>query len=82
MKCILIEDDPFQRNLIAQYIDQLEDLELVNQFDSAIDAIRFIQRNTVDVILLDIELPEMNGVEFLEQFKPESQIIFLSGKQF
>ena len=54
MKCILIEDDPFQRNLISQYIDQLENVELVNQFDSAVDAIRFIQRNTVDLILLDI----------------------------
>jgi DNA-binding LytR/AlgR family response regulator len=80
MKCILIEDDPFQRHLISQYIDQMEHLELVNQFDSAVDALRFLQRNKVDLILLDVELPGMNGVEFLEQFKPESDIIFLSAK--
>lgn len=80
MKCILIEDDPFQRHLISQYIDQMEHLELVNQFDSAVDALRFLQRNKVDLILLDVELPGMNGVEFLVQFKPESDIIFLSAK--
>jgi chemotaxis response regulator CheB len=74
MKCILIEDDPFQRNLISQYIDQLENVELVNQFDSAVDAIRFIQRNTVDLILLDIELPEMNGVEFLSNLSLKARL--------
>jgi DNA-binding LytR/AlgR family response regulator len=78
MNCILIEDDSFQRHLISQYIDQTEGLHLVAEFETATKSIPYLAQHPVDLIFLDIELPEMNGVEFLEQFKPTAKIIFIS----
>ncbi len=81
MKCLIIDDDPFQRHLLTQYVHQVEALDLVGEFDSANSAVQHMQNNHVDLIFLDIEMPGMNGVEFLEQFKPKSKIIFISSKE-
>jgi two-component SAPR family response regulator len=59
-------------------VHQVEALDLVGEFDSANSAVQHMQNNHVDLIFLDIEMPGMNGVEFLEQFKPKSKIIFIS----
>ena len=81
MKSIIIDDDLFQRHLLSQYIDQIDQLVLINEFDSAQDAMVFLGKNPIDIIFLDIMLPEMNGVEFLEQFKPEARIILISSEE-
>jgi len=78
MKCIIIDDDPFQRHLITQYVNQVENLSLSAEFDTATKSINYLSKNPVDLIFLDVELPEMNGVEFLEQFRPDSEIILMS----
>lgn len=80
MNCIIIDDDSFQRHLLAQYIEQTEQLKLINEFDTATKSISYLSKNPVDLIFLDVEMPEMNGVEFLEQFKPESEIILMSSE--
>lgn len=81
MNCIIIDDDPLQRHLLSQYIGQVEHLELLSEFDTATKSINFLAKNHVNLIFLDVELPEMNGVEFLEQFKPQSEIILMSGAE-
>lgn len=81
MKCILIDDDSFQRHLLSQYIDQIDQLELIGEFDSATSSIQFLSSHQVDLIFLDIEMPNMNGIEFLEQFKPQAKIILISSKE-
>jgi DNA-binding LytR/AlgR family response regulator len=81
MKCLLIDDDPFQRHLLTQYIEQIEKLDLIAQFDSAMDALKCLQQEKIDLIFLDVEMPGMNGLEFLEQFKPKADIIFISSQE-
>jgi DNA-binding LytR/AlgR family response regulator len=81
MKCLLIDDDPFQRHLLSQYIEQIEKLDLIDQFDSAMDALKCLQQEKIDLIFLDVEMPGMNGLEFLEQFKPNADIIFISSQE-
>ncbi len=81
MHCIIIDDDPVQRHLLSQYIDKVENLELIGEFDSATSAISFINSHHLDIIFLDVELPGMNGVEFVEQFKPEANIILISSEE-
>jgi DNA-binding LytR/AlgR family response regulator len=81
MKCLIIDDDPFQRHLLSQYIDQVESLDLIGEFDSAIPAVKFLEHQNADLIFLDVEMPGMNGVEFLEQFKPKGDIILISSEE-
>jgi DNA-binding LytR/AlgR family response regulator len=81
MKCLIIDDDPFQRHLLYQYIDQVESLDLIGEFDSAIPAVKFLEHQNADLIFLDVEMPGMNGVEFLEQFKPKGDIILISSEE-
>jgi two-component system LytT family response regulator len=81
MKCLIIDDDSFQRHLLSQYIDQVESLDLIGEFDSAIPAVKFLEHQNADLIFLDVEMPGMNGVEFLEQFKPKGDIILISSEE-
>lgn len=81
MKCIIIDDDPFQRHLLSQYIEQVESLDLAGEFDSAIAAVKYLQQHSADMIFLDVEMPGMNGVEFIEQFKPQGDIILISSEE-
>lgn len=78
MKSIIIDDDLFQRHLLSEYINHLDQIELVNEFDNAKDAMAFLGNNSVDLIFLDILLPEMSGMEFLEVFKPDAKIVLIS----
>ena len=81
MKCLIIDDDSFQRHLLSQYIDQVDSLDLIGEFDSAIPAVKFLEHQNADLIFLDVEMPGMNGVEFLEQFKPKGDIILISSEE-
>ncbi len=81
MNCIIIDDDSFQRHILSQYIEQTEQLNLVAEFDTATKSIGYLAKNPVDIIFLDVELPEMNGVEYLAEFKPSSDIILISSSE-
>ena len=81
MNCIIIDDDSFQRHILAQYIEQSEQLNLAAEFDTATKSISYLAKNPVDIIFLDVEMPEMNGVEFLEEFKPSNEIILISSAE-
>jgi two-component system LytT family response regulator len=81
MKCLIIDDDPFQRHVLSQYIDQVESLELVAECDSADEAVKFLQQNNIDLLFLDIEMPGMSGLEFIEAYKPKGEVIFISSKE-
>ncbi len=81
MKCLIIDDDPFQRHVLTQYIDQVESLELIAECNSADEAVKFLQQNSIDLLFLDIEMPGMSGLEFIEAYKPKGEVIFISSKE-
>lgn len=76
ISCIAIDDEPLALGLMASYITKTPFLELVGQFDNPIDAMEFIQKNPVQLIFLDIQMPDLTGVEFARTLDENCKIIF------
>ena len=66
MKCLIIDDDPIATEILKKHIEAEEDLELLNSFENPVDGLNYLKKNNIDVLFLDIEMPEMNGMEFIE----------------
>ena len=76
LKCIIVEDEPLARQILEGYISKVPFLELQGSFEDAIDAINHLRENNVDLIFLDIHLPEIKGITFLKTLaNPPSVII-------
>lgn len=77
-KCIIIDDEHLARKLIAGYVSKIPNLEVEATFDNAIDAIYFLQNNTIDLIYLDIQMPHITGIEFIKTIQVDALIIITS----
>ncbi len=64
--CIVVDDEPAAHYVLVNYIERSTDLQLVAQCYNAFEALDFLRENKVDLIFLDIEMPEINGMEFLK----------------
>lgn len=76
MKCIIIDDNEIALMATKQCASKVESLNIVGTFNDAIQALSYITSNPVDLIFLDIEMPELNGMEFIRALQqPRPQII-------
>ncbi len=83
MNCIIIDDEALARAIIAQYITSQTNIKVVDEFPNAIEAIKYLNQNTVDVIFLDIHMPDFTGFDFIKTLKSPPKIILVtSDKNF
>lgn len=83
MNCIIIDDEEMARAIIAQMIDNQSELNLIESFSNAIQAIKFLNQNEVDLIFLDIHMPDFTGFDFIQTLKnPPKIILVTSDKNF
>jgi len=83
MNCIIIDDEETARAIIQQLCSQVEDLNVVDEFPNAIQAIKFLNKSSVDLIFLDIHMPDFTGFDFIETLKnPPRVILTTSDKNF
>jgi DNA-binding LytR/AlgR family response regulator len=75
IRCIIIEDEPLAVKVLTDYISEIPFLDLKGTFKDAILAIDFLRDNTVDLILLDIHLPKLKGMDFLRTLTNPPAII-------
>ena len=75
MKCIIIEDELPAQAILKKYIGKIPDTEIVHAFQTAIQANEFLKNNTVDVIFLDINLPDISGLDFIKTVKNPPKIV-------
>ncbi len=81
MKCIIVDDDKVSRLILEGHIKKTEMLSLEASFENATDAMNYFNAtNTTDIIFLDIEMPDMNGMEFLAASDNLPQIIIVSSE--
>ncbi|KGL58726.1 LytR/AlgR family response regulator transcription factor [Polaribacter sp. Hel1_85] len=83
MNCIIIDDDATARLIIKQLCSNSEQVSVVEEFSSAIDAIKYLNSNEVDLIFLDIHMPTFSGFDFIQTLKsPPKIILSTSDKNF
>lgn len=75
-KCLVVDDEPMARDVLRRYIEKLPVLQLIGECSNAIDALLFLQTNPVDLIFLDIRMPELLGTEFVQSLCNPPKIIF------
>lgn len=78
MKCIIIDDDSISHKILENYINNRPDLILVGQFINAQSTIPFLEKEKVDLIFLDVEMPKMSGIDFLRSYNDLPQVILIS----
>lgn len=76
MKCIIIDDEWIARLGMKRIVESHSDLELIGIFDSANEAAKFMSDNPVDLIFLDIQMPDITGIEFARQIPETTMVIF------
>ena len=76
MKCIVVDDEPLALDLLESYVKKTPFLELAGKYSSAVQAMKELANQQVDLIFLDIQMPELNGLEFSRMLPPETCIIF------
>ncbi|MFI1744237.1 LytR/AlgR family response regulator transcription factor [Thalassobellus sediminis] len=78
VRCLIIDDEPLAINVIKNYLNQIEDFEIVNAFSNAIDGLNFLKNHTVDVIFLDINMPVLDGINFIKSIENPPLFIITS----
>lgn len=76
IKCIIIDDEPLAQDVLEEHLKQVANTRLEGKFNNAWDALKFLAANEVDLVFLDIEMPEMNGIDFLKSLSPAPLTIF------
>ena len=83
MDCIIVDDEQMARVIIKAHCDELKLLKVVGEFTNAMQAIKFLNENEIDLIFLDIHMPDFNGIDFIKTLKnPPKIILTTSDSQF
>ena len=75
MNCIIIDDEAAARAIIAQLCNNVNDLTVLEEFPNAIQAIKYLNQNEVDLIFLDIHMPDFTGFDFIDTLKNPPKIV-------
>ncbi|MBQ0733839.1 LytR/AlgR family response regulator transcription factor [Aquimarina celericrescens] len=83
MNCIIIDDEETARAIIQQLCTQVDELNVIDEFPNAIQAIKFLNKNEIDLIFLDIHMPDFTGFDFIDTLKnPPKIVLTTSDKNF
>jgi len=76
IRCIAIDDEPLALKQIAGYVRKTPFLDLKAEFESAIKAVSFLQENEIDLMFVDINMPDLNGLDFVKSQSNPPKVIF------
>jgi DNA-binding LytR/AlgR family response regulator len=76
MNCLIIDDEPIAVNVIKAHLEKIPFVNIVGKTTSAFEAIEIINTQEIDVLFLDIQMPELTGIELLNSLKNQPLVIF------
>ena len=80
LNCVIVDDSTIQRLSIVKVVEKHQSLNLIDEYSSALKCKEGLKKHQVDLIFLDIEMPDLSGFELLDNLKNKPQIIFVTGK--
>lgn len=75
MKCIIVDDEPLAIEILSDYVSKSNGLELVNTFTNPIEAFASIEKDKIELIFLDVQMPELTGIQFMKLLGNKAKII-------
>jgi len=81
IKCIAIDDEPIALKQIVDYIEKTPFLEFSAGFESTIEALSFLEKNEVDLMFVDIQMPDLNGIELVKSLSKPPAVIFITASK-
>src|ERR1700733_12344701 len=79
--CLLVDDEPMARSIIRNYCSHLPMLRIITECGNALEAKEILSTQKVDLLFLDIHMPVLNGISFLNTLKDPPQVIFTTAYQ-
>jgi DNA-binding LytR/AlgR family response regulator len=76
IRIVIVDDEPIAHNILVQYISKVPGLTLAGQCKNALEAFSFLSKNKVEIMLLDINMPEISGLDLLQTIKNPPLVIF------
>jgi two-component system, LytTR family, response regulator len=76
IKCIVVDDEPMAREILVSFIEKVSNLELIKSCKNALEAFEVINSQKVDLLFLDINMPEVSGLSLAKMIGKESKVIF------
>jgi len=78
LRCIVLDDEPIGREIIENFVKEIDFLKLVDSFEDPVKALMFLENNKVDIILSDIQMPKINGLDLVKSLENPPVIIFVT----
>ena len=76
LRCVAVDDEPLALELIRQYVTRFPQLKLVETFEDAISSAEFLRQSSIDLLFVDINMPDISGIELVRSLKERPLVIF------
>jgi len=81
IRCLVIDDERLARDYLKNYISKVPELELVDDFNSPLKATELIKSGNIDLLFIDIQMPDITGVDFVKSLSKKPEVIFTTAYQ-
>lgn len=75
IRCLVVDDEPLALEILEDFIKKTPSLELVGKYENPIEAIQFLQENSIDLLFLDIKMPDISGIQLLKSLNKKPVVI-------
>src|SRR3712207_4182710 len=81
ISCMIVDDDRMSLRILQSLVEKTDFLRLIKTFDNSIDAAKALMEEEVDLLFLDVEMPDMTGLQLMEALETKPQIIITTSKE-